>query len=362
MVTIRGCICILILTTVLSCQSPTPIANEIEENNRLKELEAEKVSWAFFEYKSAIEESNGKAAVNYISKSSLDFYEQMLFDILYADSSKISKMSFTDKMNILIPRGKFSKSELVGLDKRKFTTLMWENGGLNREVNLSIGKIRFVASKWAYADLIVNGKQFSDLEISFSFENNKWKLNLNSYMPKINEVIDNEIANLALSGVSELEILSSAFYEETGKTLTNDTWQPLIQQNSTNNGYTILERIETYLAPSYPVTEYLSKEPYDSRIDKNLKVPPTLTEVLVQDIWIRIMDDSTNQEISRFNISHEHTQSAINTYILVNHNKLRGLRSWSHSNFINTLTENERLLLAKELASFIKLNGVNQND
>lgn len=123
------------------------------------------------------------------------------------------------------------------------------------------------------------------------------------------------------------------------------------------SAYRVLPLIEKYKAPRYPTTLYLEGETYDYRIKSGRPLPPTLTDILICDVWQRVTMDLklkvTPKEVSEGNI-----KQAMNVYLVRRWDDIAGYRPWTHWNFIRGLKEPQRDTLAKEIADYISKNGV----
>lgn len=121
--------------------------------------------------------------------------------------------------------------------------------------------------------------------------------------------------------------------------------------------YPVLSRIDTYKAPPYPKNASADREPYDYRIRDRKPVPATLPDVLVCDIWQRIIKD-LKLNVSSKEVSAEMIHQAFIIYLSRPWTDMTGYRPWTHYNFIRGLSDAEREALAKEITEYIEKNGV----
>lgn len=120
----------------------------------------------------------------------------------------------------------------------------------------------------------------------------------------------------------------------------------------------VLSKIETYKSPPYPISKNIDRETYDYRTKTQSTVPPTLTDVFICDLWQRMTMDLELRGISIYRVSEEDVQRALNIYLYKNWEEISGFRPWTHSNFIRSLNENQRKILAKEVVEYMSKNGV----
>lgn len=123
----------------------------------------------------------------------------------------------------------------------------------------------------------------------------------------------------------------------------------------------VLSRIEKYKAPRYPVTSYLDRETYDYRISSHRPVPETLTDVFICDVWQRV-DMDLKSKVTPQEVSEDLIKQALNVYMEKKYEDIAGYRPWTHWNFIRGLKPSERDVLAREIADYIKKNGVRDRD
>jgi len=119
----------------------------------------------------------------------------------------------------------------------------------------------------------------------------------------------------------------------------------------------VLPRIEKYKAPPYPKSGFLDRETYDYRRASKEPVPPTLTDVLICDIWQRLTLD-LKMKIKAEDVSEALIKQAMQIYLDRRADDIAGYRPWTHWNFIRRLTAPQRETLAQEVVAYIKQNGV----
>ena len=123
----------------------------------------------------------------------------------------------------------------------------------------------------------------------------------------------------------------------------------------------VLPRIEKYKAPPYPKSAYLQGETYDYRIKTGSPLPPTLTDILICDVWQRVTMD-LKLTISPKEVSETVIKQALEVYLHRDWNDIAGYRPWTHSHFIRGLKDAQRDLLAKEIVAYINEKGVRDVD
>lgn len=122
----------------------------------------------------------------------------------------------------------------------------------------------------------------------------------------------------------------------------------------------VLDRIETYEAPPFPVYGSTDRETCDYRILHGVAVPDTLVAALLYDVWKlalerrRLLDEFPVPEAATV----EFIKTGIEVYLNMREEQIPGLRPWTHWSFVRQLTEAERELLAEEIRDELRANGV----
>ena len=126
------------------------------------------------------------------------------------------------------------------------------------------------------------------------------------------------------------------------------------------SGNSILDRIETYKAPPYPVSpgDLVDRETYDYRLKSGEPNPPSFTDSLICDLWQRMTMDLDLKGINQYRVSENDVQRAINVYVENDWHNISGYRPWTHSNFLRSLTTSERKRLDAEVVRYMAQYGV----
>jgi len=119
----------------------------------------------------------------------------------------------------------------------------------------------------------------------------------------------------------------------------------------------VLPLIEKYKAPPYRASGFLDRETYDYRIKFHEPLPPTLTDVLICDVWQRVTMD-LKLKLTPKEVSEETIKQALNVYLTKRWDDIAGYRPWTHWNFVRRLKPPERERLAREIVEYIAKNGV----
>jgi hypothetical protein len=130
-------------------------------------------------------------------------------------------------------------------------------------------------------------------------------------------------------------------------------------------GDAVLPYIEKYKAPENKysfesiVFGRVYTEPYDSRIKHGTCVPPTLTDVLICDIWM-FVTKILRIKIETTGVTKDAVKKAIKIYMTNDWKHVIGYRPWTHLHFIHSLTDVQQDQLSEEIKDYIIKYGVKE--
>ena len=131
------------------------------------------------------------------------------------------------------------------------------------------------------------------------------------------------------------------------------------------NNYKILGRVRKY---KYSITD--EAEPYNYRKKNLMPVPPSYIDTFICDIWHQIKtgykvpsteiekSDIEASEILYKEVNEGLIEKAVKVYCKRTWMNIAGYRPYTHCFFIRGLSSLERKLLIREIAEYIKDNGV----
>lgn len=136
----------------------------------------------------------------------------------------------------------------------------------------------------------------------------------------------------------------------------------------------VLSGVEKFKAPPCPDTMC---EPYDGIQTANSAkaadpssplaagartLPPTLTDVLVDDIRTIAFYDLKMGKLDAKAITKEQAQKVIDFYASTEWTKLRGFRPWTHKKFIDSLSADDRKKLSEDVVAYLHDKGFKAED
>jgi hypothetical protein len=130
-----------------------------------------------------------------------------------------------------------------------------------------------------------------------------------------------------------------------------------MMSNSCNDA-NVLETIETYKAPKINL-KY--GESYDNKLKNNSPLPQKLTDVLVYDVWLTLTRTLGFKGISPSSVTKDEVMQGLIYYKNNQWESVIGLRPYTNSEFIKTLSQKDLEVLAKNIVLHLKKFGVWKN-
>lgn len=184
----------------------------------------EQVQECFSNYKTALQDQNGKSALDYVDKSTINYYEEMLQYAIEADSLDINKMSLMDKITILSIRHKISPQEIMRMDGKALFIYAINNGmiGSNSIDKITLSTIKIKEST-ADGYLMANGQELP-MAFEFKKEDTEWKINLTS----IFDISETGLKQAAyIRNLKENEFIVTTISEINKKKVSDNIWHPI---------------------------------------------------------------------------------------------------------------------------------------
>lgn len=193
---------------LLSCSSQKSDSAQIKE--------------CFSNCQSAIINRNGENAIKYVSRKTVNDYDDLLEKIKHLDSPQLSKEDFSAKLFILKIRSILPPDKIRKLDKQSLLVVAIDKGISNNNNigNCTPGEITITGSS-ATASLIIHNK-VSPLVYSFKKENNKWKIVLRTshYVMSYRQLFQD-------TAVPENEFIYNQLEQLSGRRPSNAIWHPV---------------------------------------------------------------------------------------------------------------------------------------
>ena len=190
-----------------------------QESSTLSKLEK-----TYKGFMTACDEGNGEKAIQYLDHNSMVFFELMLNDLWYADSTSLEKLPVAEKHTILILRQTVPQEKLISFIPRtlaiyvlgEITPGSYVRGGYK------LGELREENSK-AFARLLVRDF-YVDPEFEFTKENGHWKLSL---IPFLQDAETHLLARYKKANTSEKDFILFLMESYSDKPISPEIWNPI---------------------------------------------------------------------------------------------------------------------------------------
>ena len=187
----------------------------------------EDVRNTFEEFKSAMIGGNSGDVLALASSSSVDYYDNMLDMILYADSSKVAKLSLVQRLAVLGTRARVPVDTLIDMNGQEFFQFSMDAGGSNAEglKILGIGDVLVNDDNTASGQVTANSQPLP-MSITFVEEGGEWKID----MASLERMSEGQLQQMMTqSGMDFNQFLKMAMAQQ-GITVDDSIWHPLAER------------------------------------------------------------------------------------------------------------------------------------
>ena len=198
--------------TILICSVMTPV-----------HANTDAVSVAFEKYKSAILASDSETAYRMIDSNTKSYYKEIIKIILYADESQSKTLPPLAKIALIQGRHQIPKDELITMNAETYFKYSVEQGwiGKNSVSDMQIADI--VISHDIATSKILKGGQTAPFGFTFRKEENAWKIDLTSILPRSDQAFKQVIQS---SGKNENDYIFAIIEKLSGKKVQKSVWTP----------------------------------------------------------------------------------------------------------------------------------------
>ena len=162
----------LSISFLIGCNDAPPPKKKADHTAAKKEIRA-----AFNNYKNATLSKEGTKTTQYITKSTLVYFENILEKVKFADKETILGSSIADQTQILIIRRFFSKEEVLSFDGKAVYAATIDKGLMGEQLKtMSIGLVLIKGGK-GKAQMILDGTKTA-VFFDFLKEDKQWKLDI----------------------------------------------------------------------------------------------------------------------------------------------------------------------------------------
>ena len=207
------------LFILISCGGETPEPVQKPDGELVKET--------FAAYKQATLAKDAQGVVNVADRNTFDYYDQVFFFAMEADSAQVRAFELFDQLMVLGIRQSIPKDEIESMNARELFKYAIEVGmiGEGEVETLDIGDVEVIGQS-ARGRLIVEGAA-QRLFFNFNKEDGVWKMDLTSLFPVARIGVANRLQR---SEQTEDEFINATIEQQTGQKPGPDIWKPMKQQ------------------------------------------------------------------------------------------------------------------------------------
>ncbi len=178
----------------------------------------------FDAYKTAILSGDGATASQQIDKKTLNYYNDLLKNILSSDSTTVEALPILNKMLVLSIRAIIPKEDILKMDERQLFQRAVEEGMISKQgvESLALGEMAINLTD-AKVQMLTQG-QTAPLSFHFNKEGSDWKLDLTPIFDSSVDAVNQFIGD---RGITEKEFIYNSIQQLTKKPVRDEIWVPL---------------------------------------------------------------------------------------------------------------------------------------
>ncbi|MGF1631150.1 MAG: hypothetical protein ACFCUT_16880 [Kiloniellaceae bacterium] len=208
---------LLIAVLPLACATPPQTA----ENSPERVVEE-----TFLAYKEALLAHRGNAAAELVTEESWEYYRDLADEALTANRARLEGADFTDRVTILMFRLGLTREQLRRLSGRELVAKSIDEGWFSEELTARLRLTDYrISGDTARAFALDQVGKPSTSSLSFQRERGAWRLDL---LQAINDSRKVMTLAIAISGMTEEELLFATLEEGTGRRPGPEIWNPPI--------------------------------------------------------------------------------------------------------------------------------------
>jgi hypothetical protein len=201
--------------------------------SEIREIRAEEtaVRQVFEDYKTAVLEMNGSESVRYLTRNSLDFYDDMVNAAKYMYPNALMRLSEFEQLSILLIRHSFVPKVLIEMDGTGFFILSTDAGVSSSKLeDIEIRRIQFDGDD-AYAEVLFQGEP-TDFLYTFNKSSGAWLLDITSGLELMDEIL---VQMRNMSNISFETMVVFSLESLTGRPVSAEIWYPPFEDPGANN-------------------------------------------------------------------------------------------------------------------------------
>ncbi len=186
--------------------------------------QAEHPSEAFDGYKSAILAQDGEIAVQRVTKSTIQEYEDYLTWAKTYGREELNKLSFINRFQVIIIKHRVPKERILEMSGEEIFAHAVNNDWIGKSGVIPMKADNYeISGNRAISDAIISGQKLP-YKFQYINENGVWKFDLTIIMKASNEPLRQAAVN---SGLTENEFIFKLVETVSGKKVSEEIWEPI---------------------------------------------------------------------------------------------------------------------------------------
>lgn len=182
------------------------------------------VEQTFLSYKEALLARDGAGGAALVTADSWEYYREMADEALVADRDRLEQMNFADRVIVMLFRHALTPAELRRMSGEELVAVSIDKGWISRESTANLRLTNYsISGDSAQAYAIRRDGKLSTVKLDFAQERGAWRLDLLGIIAISRTAMPLAIA---LSGMTENDLLFATLKEGTGRTAGPEIWTP----------------------------------------------------------------------------------------------------------------------------------------
>jgi hypothetical protein len=182
------------------------------------------VEVAFLVYKSALQQRSGAVASGLMTRASHGYYRQIADEALTADRQRLLELPVSDRMTVLMFRHGLTVEKLRHASGKALAATAVDRGWFGQTGAAAVELTNFrITGDEATANLLGKSGEVSEVTMKFLREDDAWRIDLLHSLEQGRKAMK---LGLALSGMSEDELVHIALEKATGRKPGPEIWNP----------------------------------------------------------------------------------------------------------------------------------------
>ena len=186
--------------------------------------DAAAVRACFNGYEQAILDQDGRKAVSFVDRATLEYYGRIRELALRADRSAVGALSTMDKLGVLMIRQCMSSESLERMTAEALFVHAVEEGWVSKE-SVATNELGEIAVSGSRATVhVFEGKATPIQWVFRKEEDGRWRIDITAILPVADQAFKHMVRQ---SGLPEDEFLTNILESVSGREVADTVWEPM---------------------------------------------------------------------------------------------------------------------------------------